>query len=106
MSDNSNQVAYFLFSTLPEEPNVGIWYFNREAGQPVRLDVDRVEVFCFLSPTKSARLTASSGSQDQTLLAAVQRGWVSALTSTLKSSMGRSLRTIIPIPVKTGSLFP
>ncbi|KAG8219130.1 hypothetical protein J3R82DRAFT_4907 [Butyriboletus roseoflavus] len=36
--------AYNLFSLLPGEPNVGIWYLSQDlAGQPVRLDVDLIE---------------------------------------------------------------
>jgi hypothetical protein len=58
--------TYNLFSTLPGEPNLGIWYLTLQqqeqqqqqaSGQPVRLDADLVEVFCFLFPVKGASLT-------------------------------------------------
>jgi hypothetical protein len=58
--------TYNLYSTLPGEPNLGIWYLTLQqqeqrqqqaSGQPVRLDVDLVEVFCFLFPVKGASLT-------------------------------------------------
>ena len=63
---NKSAATYHLFSTLPGEPNVGIYYLHHRQeeqqqqqaiGQPVRLAADLVEVFCFLFQVKGASLT-------------------------------------------------
>ena len=62
---NKSVATYHLFSTLPGNPNVGIWYLTAQQeqqqqqaiGQPVRLAADLVEVFCFLFQVKGASLT-------------------------------------------------
>ena len=60
----SMPAVYNLFSLTQGEPNVGIWYLTAQqeqqqqqpSGQPVRLDVDLVEVFCFSFPVNGASL--------------------------------------------------
>ena len=56
-----SSATYNLYSTLG--PNVGIWYLQAQSkeasGQPVRLDADLVEVFCFLFPVKGGSITPS-----------------------------------------------
>lgn len=58
--------TYHLFSTLQAKPNVGVWILfqprrqqqpQQAVGQPVRLGVDLVEVFYFLSSVYSKTLT-------------------------------------------------
>ena len=56
-----SSATYHLFSTVSGDPNVGIWYLQAKeaSGQPVRLDVDLIEVFRFLFPVRGGSLTPS-----------------------------------------------
>ena len=54
-----------------EEPNVGIWYLNRDLiGQPVRLAVDLIEVILFDVPNQGYQPHAAcSGKQHHPFMA-------------------------------------
>ena len=68
--------VYHIFSLTVEEPNVGIWYLNRDLiGQPVRLAVDLIVVIPFDIPSRGYKPhTACSGEQYHPFKAAILPG--------------------------------